>query len=348
MVIIGDRKVGPGLPTFLIAEAGVNHNGDVERALEMVRVAARAGADAVKFQTFRASDLVSREARKADYQARNVGAEGGQLEMLRLLELGEPAFVRIKAECEGEGVLFLSTPFDAGSAEFLARLGVAAFKIGSGDVTNLPLLRQLAAVGRPLIVSTGMSTLEEVAEAVRAIRERGNPPLLVLHCLSTYPAPCAEYNLRAMRSMERELGVPTGLSDHTLGWEVTLGAVALGAPVIEKHFTLDRSLPGPDHAASLEPRELAEMIGQVRRLESALGDGVKRPMPSELSTREVARKSVVVVRDLAAGSVLRAEDLAIKRPGTGLPPKAIDVVPGRVLRVALRADSVLRAEHLRE
>jgi N-acetylneuraminate synthase len=346
MVSIGEHLIGSGRPVFLIAEAGVNHNGDLDKALRLVQAAKRAGADAIKFQTFRSEALVSREARKADYQARNTGATGSQLDMLRRLELSPEAFRTIQEECRSAGIVFLSTPFDPESASFLAELGVPAFKIGSGDITNHPLLAQMAALRQTLILSTGMSTLEEIEEAIGTIRIHGNPPLILLHCLSTYPAPCEEYNLRAMYTMEQAFRLPVGLSDHTLGWEVTLGAVALGARVIEKHFTLDRSLPGPDHSASLEPAELALMIAQVRRLESAMGDGIKRPMPSEMNTREAARKSVVVTRDLPAGTILREADLAIKRPGTGLPPGAIHGIPGKVLLVPLSADSVLLQEHI--
>lgn len=346
MVKVGDKVLGKGHPCLLIAEAGVNHNGDVDRALEMVEVAARCGADAIKFQTFKAEALVSREAKKAEYQARNTGEAGGQLEMLKRLELGPGAFRRIQQACQAHGILFLSTPFDPDSARFLQELGVQAFKVGSGDLTNLPLLEQLARFGQPMFLSTGMATLEEVEEAAEAIRIHGNPPLVLMHCLSTYPAPAAEYNLLAMKTMAEQLPFPVGLSDHTLGWEVTLGAVALGAIVIEKHFTLDRKLPGPDHSASLEPVELSKMVQEVRRLESAMGDGIKRPMPSELNTREVARKSIVVKRDLPAGHVLTLEDLVIKRPGTGMPPGLLHGIPGRVLRIALTEDSVLRREHL--
>lgn len=346
MVTIGDRRIGFGHPAYLIAEAGVNHNGDLAMALCMVEAAAKAGADAIKFQTFRSEALASKTAKKADYQTRNTGVEGSQLEMLKRLELPPESFRTIQAACKKSGIQFLSTPFDQDSARFLASLGVPAFKIGSGDITNLPLLEEMATLGKTLILSTGMSTMEEIHAAVDVIRAQGDPDLVILHCLSTYPAPCEEYNLRSIPALAKAFSNPIGLSDHTLGWEVTLGGIALGAAVIEKHFTLDRDLPGPDHRASLVPEELGQMVAQVRRLESALGDGNKRPMPSELSTREAARKSIVVTRDLPAGAVLEAEFLAVKRPGTGLPPSLLRTLPGRTLRVALPADSVLRQEDL--
>lgn len=337
-VQVGGSTLGKGQPCFVIAEAGVNHNGDLDRALEMVRVAADAGADAIKFQTFRSEALASRFAPKAEYQAQNTGDGRSQLEMLKELELSPEAFHQVKQACDEAGILFLSTPFEEESARFLDELGVAAFKVGSGELTNLPLLETLARTGRPLILSTGMGTFEEVAEAVQAVRGAGNPPLALLHCLSMYPAPCNEYNLRAMGTMEAAFGVPVGLSDHTLGWEVTLAAVALGAAVLEKHFTLDRELPGPDHRASLEPSELAEMIAQLRRVESALGDGAKRPMPSEMNTRAVARKSIVAARALPVGHVVALEDLAIKRPGEGISPARLRALPGRVLARGLQED----------
>jgi N-acetylneuraminate synthase len=335
------RPLGQGRRCFLIAEAGVNHNGDLGRALEMVRVAAEAGADAIKFQTFKSEALASRFAPKAEYQARNTGDQRSQLEMLKELELSAEAFQELKRACDEAGILFLSTPFEEESARFLDELGVAAFKVGSGELTNLPLLRALARSGRPLILSTGMATLEEVADAVEAVRGAGDPPLALLHCVSMYPAPCEEYNLRAMATMEAAFGVPVGLSDHTLGWEATLAAVALGASIIEKHFTLDRSLPGPDHLASLDPQELKEMITQLRRVESAMGDGLKRPTPSEANSRAVGRKSIVAAKALPAGHVLAATDLGVKRPGLGIPPGRLEALVGRRLSRGLEEDQAL-------
>lgn len=338
---IGSRGAGDGHPCLVIAEAGVNHNGDPGRAAEMVRAAARAGADAVKFQTFRAEALVTAGAPKAAYQARNTGGAGGQLEMLRALELGREALFRLQAVCREEGILFLSSPFDLESARLLADLGVPAFKVGSGELTNLPFLRELGRLGRPMILSTGMADLGEVLEACEALRSAGDPPVALLHCVSAYPAPPADYNLRAMATLESATGCPSGLSDHAPGWHVSLGAVALGARILEKHFTLDRALPGPDHAASLEPEELALMVRQVRELEASLGDGVKRPAASELDTRQAARKSIVAARALEAGGRIAAGDLACKRPGTGLSPARLDEVIGRRLLRGLAPDDLL-------
>jgi len=343
---IGGKKIGKGQPCFVIAEAGVNHNGDLTRALEMVHRAAEAGADAVKFQTFRAEKLVTSSAPKADYQVTNTGEGGGQLEMLKRLELGLDGFNQLKRACQDAGIIFMSTPFESESAQLLDRIGVEAFKLGSGELTNLPYLREIASFGKPVILSTGMGTMQEVVEAVAAIREAGNPPLMLLHCLSAYPAPTSEYNLRAMATIEDATDVPVGVSDHTMGWEISLGAVALGAKVIEKHFTLDRNLPGPDHSASLEPGELKRMIDQIRHLESALGDGIKRPMPSEMNTREVARKSLVALSDLPAGISLSKEHLTIKRPGTGISPADLERVIGLKLKVAIQQDQVICWDHL--
>jgi sialic acid synthase SpsE len=330
----------------VIAEAGVNHDGDPEVALELVRAAARAGADAVKFQTFQPRDLVAQGAPKAAYQERTTGSGESQLAMLERLVLPESALVRLCEEADRLGLLFLSTPFDAESARLLLQLGVPAFKVGSGDATHLPFLRELAGHGRPLLVSTGMCTLEEVEALVEAVRAGGDPPLALLHCVSAYPAPGEQANLRAMQALRRIHHGPVGYSDHTLGSEAALAAVALGASILEKHLTLDRRRPGPDHAASAEPDELAGLIAAVRRVEAALGDGVKRPAPCEADVRLVARRSIVAARPLAAGTSLTPEDLACKRPGTGLPPRLLPCLMGRRLRVALGADQPLAWEHV--
>ncbi len=345
-VRIEGREIGPGAPVFVIAEAGVNHNGSPELASELVDAAARAGADAVKFQTFEPRELVTRDAVKADYQIANTGSAESQREMLERLALPEPVFRALKARAEKLGLIFLSSPFDAASARLLERLGVGAFKLGSGELTNHPLLADLARVGRPLLLSTGMATLDEVEDAAEVIARHGAPPVVWLHCVSSYPAPHDQANLRAIETLRLAVGGPVGMSDHCPGWEVALGAVALGARVIEKHFTRSRALPGPDHAASLEPGELREMIEQIRRLESALGSGIKAPAPCEENTRQIARKSLVAARDLPAGTRIGAVDLAAKRPGTGLSPSLLPLVAGRVLRKPLAADDPLTWEHL--
>ena len=338
---IGERRIGSSQPCFILAEAGVNHNGHVSLAMKMVDAAADAGADAVKFQTFKADRLASPEAPKADYQVKATGGGESQLEMLRGLELSEKAHWKILAHARERGILMLSTPFDAESADFLDRLGVAAFKIGSGEITNLPLLAHVAAKGKPLILSTGMSYLAEVEEAVRTVRDAGARGLVLLHCVSNYPADPRDVNLRAMRTMADAFGAPVGYSDHTVGNEVALAAVALGACVIEKHFTLDRSMPGPDHKASLEPAELASLVRSIRVVEQALGHGRKEPTAAEADTARVARKSIIMARDAQAGTVLTEDMLAIKRPGTGLPPAMLKDVVGRTLRQDVKAWTVI-------
>jgi N-acetylneuraminate synthase len=343
---LGDRTVGADAPCFVIAEAGVNHNGDVDKAFALVRAAKDAGADAVKFQTFRAKELVGAAARKAAYQVANTGGGESQLAMLERLELGPQVFRDLKAEAERLGLVFLSTPFDRASAQLLADLGVVGFKLGSGDLTNLPFLAEIAAFKRPMILSSGMATLDEVEDAIATLHQHGCRDVAMLHCVSSYPAPVDQTNLLAMDSIRLAVGGPVGMSDHSMGWEVTLAAVARGAKVIEKHLTLDRTLPGPDHAASIEPHEFKRMMEQIRLVESALGDGIKRPAPCERDTAEVARRSVVAARDLPAGTRLTAADLAIKRPGTGIEPRHHATIAGRTLRRAIAVDEPLRWEDL--
>lgn len=319
-ISIGTRQVGPGHRCLVIAEAGVNHNGCLQRALQLVDVAAEVGADAVKFQTFRADKLVTRNAPKAEYQKQATGDDESQYDMLKQLELSEEDHLHLIARCHERGVMFLSTPFDETCGDLLDRVGVDAFKIPSGEVTNLPYLAHLAAKQRPMIVSTGMCNLAEVEAAVDVIEEAGNQHIILLHCVSNYPADPADVNLRAMHTMQAAFSTPVGYSDHTLGTAVGVAAVALGACVVEKHFTLDRNLPGPDHKASLEPHELQSFIEQVRAVEAALGTGRKKPAASEANTASVARKSLVAACDLPAGIILRPEHVTARRPGTGLPP----------------------------
>jgi N-acetylneuraminate synthase len=340
------RPIGPGRPCFLIAEAGVNHNGSLDLALRLVDAAADAEADAVKFQTFRAERLATRAAPKADYQLRRTGTEESQLEMLRRLELSAEAHRRLADHCRWRRLHFLSTPFDEESADLLAGLGVPLFKVPSGEITNLPLLAHVAAKGVGMIVSTGMACLGEVEAAVRTVRAHGDPALALLHCVSDYPADPADCNLRAMLTLQTAFGVPVGFSDHTRGAEVALAAVALGACILEKHFTLDRALPGPDHQASLEPGELADLVRGVRTVESALGHGRKEPTPAEARTAAVARKSLVASRDLRAGTVLTPEMITARRPGTGLSPALRDHLAGRRLRTDLEEGTVFTLEML--
>ncbi len=315
---IGQRALGT--PCLIIAEAGVNHNGSLQRALELVDCAAEAGADAVKFQTFQAQQLVTPQAVQAPYQRRNMKRSCSQLEMLSQLELSHADHCALIERCQQRGILFLSTPFDAPSADQLVELGVVALKIPSGEITNLPFLDHVARLGLPLIVSTGMSYLGEVDLAVRTMQAAGNHDFALLHCVSNYPADPHDVNLRALQTLQAAFAQPVGYSDHTLGIEVSLAAVALGACILEKHFTLDRTLPGPDHRASVEPAELQQLVQGVRTVEQALGDGRKAPAANEKETAAVARKSLVTAAALPAGTELTEELIAIKRPGTGLAP----------------------------
>ena len=338
---VAGRTIAAASPVFIVAEAGVNHNGDPDLAHRLVDAAAECGADAVKFQTFTVDALLTREAPKAGYQVETTGAGESQREMLVRLELGIDRLAELGDRAAKQGLVFFSAPFDEASADALAALDVALFKVPSGEITNLPLLRHVAAKGRPIILSTGMANLEEVEQAVAAIREAGDPPLAILHCLSAYPAPADEVNLRAMDSLASRFGCPVGYSDHTLGIEIAVAAVARGAAIIEKHLTLDRTLPGPDHRASLDPVEFGAMVRAIRSVESALGDGVKRPMPSETDTRRVARKSLVAARALKAGQRVAVGDLASKRPGTGISPAELPRVLGLRLTRDVAADEVI-------
>ncbi len=331
---------------LIIAEAGVNHNGSLDMALRLVDAAAEAGSDIVKFQTFRADRLASRFAPKAEYQQRETGKEQSQLEMLRALELNEDAHRRLIERCASRGVEFLSAPFDQESLCLLTEtLKLQQLKFGSGELTNAPLLLAAARTGKPIILSTGMSTLTEVEEALGVLAlgysDSGTEPsqtafraafasaagqaalrknIVLLHCTTEYPAPLEDVNLRAMDTMRATFGLPVGYSDHTEGTAIALAAVARGAIVIEKHFTLDRFLPGPDHKASLTPFELASLVADIRRIELALGDGVKRPAASELKNVPIARKSLVAARNIEMGEVFSDENLTAKRPGSGISP----------------------------
>ena len=345
-VDIAGRTIGPGQPCFIVAEAGVNHNGSLETALQMVDTARDAGASAIKFQSFKAERLVTRDAPKADYQRQATDSAKSQLEMLRCLELPADAYAALLDRCRARNILFLSTPFDEESADFLEMLGIAAFKIPSGEITNLPFLAHVARKGKPMIVSTGMSSLADVEAAVRIIRAGGNRQIVLLQCVSSYPADPASANLRAMQTMTTAFGVPAGYSDHTQGIAVALAAVALGACVIEKHFTLDRHSPGPDHLASVEPDELAALVRGIRTVEAALGDGQKDPASIEANTAAVARKSLVANRDIPIGTILTGDMIGIMRPGTGLPPAMRAYVIGRTARTSIPAGSLLTFEML--
>jgi N-acetylneuraminate synthase len=338
---VAGHMIGPTHPCFIIAEAGVNHNGDLGLARDLVDVAAKAGADAVKFQTFKAELVVTRGAPKADYQLRTTGALESQFDMVKRLELPTEAFGQLMAYCQERGILFLSSPFDEGSADLLEGLEVPCFKIASGEITNIPFLEHVARKGKPMIVSTGMADLGEVEIAVRVIEAIGNREVVLLHCVSNYPTEPRDVNLRAMHTMSHAFGLPVGYSDHTLGIEVPLAAVALGACAIEKHFTLDRRLPGPDHRASLEPEELAAMVRGIRTVEASLGHGRKQPATSEANTAAVARRSLVAARHIPGGTRLTQDLIATLRPGTGLPPALRDQVVGRVAKADIPEGALL-------
>lgn len=305
-----------------------------------------AGADAVKFQTFKAEQLVTADAPKVGYQQKTTDAAETQFEMLRRLELSAEAHRELFAYCQDKGILFMSTPFEEGSADFLEQLGIAIFKIPSGEVINIPFLSHIARKGKPMILSTGMANLGEVEAAVKAIERSGNPNLVLLHCVSNYPTDPVDVNLRSMQTMASAFGVPVGFSDHTQGIEIALAAVAMGACVIEKHFTLDRSLPGPDHAASLEPAELRNLVRGIHNVEKALGHGRKEPVTSEAESAIAIRKSLVASRDIPAGRTLIEADIGVKRPGSGLPPAMRPFLIGRTAKEPISMGTVLSLEYL--
>lgn len=337
---------------FVIAEIGVNHNGDVDLARRLIDVAADAGADAAKFQTFRADDLIVEGTEAVDYQKKD-NADLTQYDLLKKLELSNDAHQALVEHCKVRGIEFMSTGFDEQSLQFLIDLGIRRIKIPSGEITNTPLLEKAAAACLPIIVSTGMATLEEVRASVDTIRAvwtslAHEGDLIVLHCTSAYPAELSDVNLSAMATLSRELGEAVGYSDHTEGILVSALAVAAGAQLIEKHITLDKSMEGPDHAASLEPSELAQMIRDIRQVELILGDGVKAPVASELETRALVRKGLKFARALPEGHVLTRHDLVALRPETGLAPSSLRDLLGKTLSVAVAAHQAVAVEHLVE
>lgn len=305
---------------LIIAEAGVNHNGSLERAKEMALAAKNAGADIVKYQTAVPEQVVSRFAEKAEYQKQQTGNDESQLEMIKKIHFGFEEHRQLKEYCDEIGIRYLSTPFDLDSIDFLATLDMPVWKIPSGEITNLPYLEKVAALKKPLILSTGMSMLSEIEDALAVLEENGCEDVTLLHCNTEYPTPMEDVNLLAMRDLEEQFALPVGFSDHTLGIEADIAAAALGACVIEKHFTLDKTLEGPDHKASLEPDELAAMVRAVRNIEKALGNGEKHVTPSEAKNRPIARKSIVAKRAIAKGETFTAENLTTKRPGDGISP----------------------------
>ena len=314
---------------YIIAEAGVNHNGRFELACKLVDAAKDAGADCIKFQTFKSEKLVSHNAQKADYQKTTTG-DGSQVDMLKKLELTYDEFIDLKKYCEKAGITFLSTPFDFDSIEFLNSIDMPFWKIPSGEITNYPYLVALARTKKPVVMSTGMCDLDEIREAIKVLTDNGVTEIKLLHCNTEYPTPYEDVNLKAMQTIRDEFGYDVGYSDHTKGIEVPIAAVAMGATVIEKHFTLDRNMEGPDHKASLEPNELAEMVKSIRNTEKAIGNGVKSPSPSERKNKAVARKSIVAKCKIHKGEKLTEDNITVKRPGTGISPMKWNEVLGKI------------------
>lgn len=331
--------------TLIIAEAGVNHNGSLEMAKQLIEAAAKAGADFIKFQTFKANLLVSKSAKKAEYQQKNLNdGDDSQYAMLKKLELSESMHYELIDHCEKCGIRFLSTAFDNKSIDFLDNLNIPFYKIPSGEITNRPYLINIASKHKPVIISTGMATIVEIKEAIQVLLSEGvsSEQITVLHCNTEYPTPMVDVNLKAMLHIQRELGLPIGYSDHTNGIEIPIAAVALGATVIEKHFTLDRSLPGPDHKASLEPHELKAMVQAIRNVEVAIsGSGMKEPSPSEIKNKDVARKSIVASKDIHKGEFFTENNLTVKRPGTGISPMKWDEVIGQRAKREFREDELI-------
>lgn len=326
---------------FIIAEAGVNHNGDIEIAKRLVDEAALAGADAVKFQTFKAESLVCKDARKADYQMTTTEQSESQFDMLKKLELTPEMHEHLMKYCTQKGIMFLSTPFDIDSIHYLVNCGINILKVPSGEITNYPYLREIGKAGKRVILSSGMSTLKEVQEAVNVLKNHGSEEITVLHCNTEYPTLYKDVNLQAMVTIRNELDVAVGYSDHTQGIEVPIAAAALGASVIEKHFTLDRNMEGPDHRASLEPLELQAMVRAIRNIEQALGDGRKIPSESEIKNIDIVRKSVVAQCDIKAGEKFTEANLTTKRPGIGINPMRWNEIIGKTADKDFKTDEMI-------
>lgn len=334
-------------PPLIIAEAGVNHNGSLHKAHLLIDAAADAGADFVKFQIINTASLVTNNAPAADYQTRNLDHPNlKQARMLKQLELSPSDFATLKAYCQTRDIGFLATPFDTSGADWLNQQQAPAIKIGSGDVTNLPLLIHIAKMNRPMILSTGMANHEEIADALKIISQNGNPPIALMHCVSCYPARFEDLNLKAILTLKQAFSHPVGFSDHSPGILAAPAAIAAGASFIEKHLTLSRDMQGPDHAASIEPDEFRQMVTNCREIAKAMGDGVKQPTSEEINTARVARRSLVAACPLKQGTRLKAEHIAIKRPGTGLPPNLLDKILGKTLRQDIAQDTLLSLEQL--
>lgn len=344
---VGNRFIGTGEPVFVIAEAGVNHNGDVNLAKRLIDVAVESGADAVKFQTFHADHMVTCTAAKADYQKSTTSSEESQYEMIKNLELSDDVFLELADYTRKQKILFLSTPFDEESVELLDRIDVPAYKISSGEITNFPLLKKIAEKKKPVIMSTGMATLGETEDAFHYLKKCGSEDIIILHCTTSYPAPVVSVNLNAMKTLRCAFHVPIGYSDHTEGITIPIAAVAMGACVLEKHFTCDRTLPGPDHKASLESHELKAMITAIRDIELAKGTGIKIPNDDEEEIKKVARKSIVAKKNIESGTILDESMLDFKRPGTGIEPIFLHRVVGKISKKEFMKDDLILWEYLK-
>lgn len=329
------------MSVFVIAEAGVNHNGSLELAKKLVDAAKVAGADCVKFQTFVSKNIVSKNAIKAEYQKRQTEPEESQYDMLKKLELSFNEFIELNNYCKSKNIEFMSTAFDFDSVDFLDSLEMSTWKIPSGDITNLPYLIKIAKLNKPVILSTGMSTIDDIRSAIKVLKKNGAAEVTILHCTTEYPTPFEDVNLKAMNSIKEEFGVKVGYSDHTRGIEIPIAAVALGATVIEKHFTLNKNMEGPDHKASLEPNELKAMIDSIRHIELALGNGMKQPAESEKKNMAVARKSIIASKDIKTGELFTEENLTVKRPGDGISPMRWFDVIGKVASRDFEEDELI-------
>ena len=334
------------MKTLIIAEAGVNHNGNFEIAKKLVDEAVKAGADIVKFQTCKAENVISRYADKAEYQKVTTGEADSQLEMVRKLMLTYEEYGELKKYCDEKGIAFLSTAFDLPSVDYLHSIGMKLWKIPSGEITNLPLLIKIAKLHEPIIMSTGMSELSEVADAVKVLKDNGATDITLLHCTTEYPAPYADVNLKAMETMKEAFGLPVGYSDHTKGIEIPIAAVARGACVIEKHFTLDRNMEGPDHKASIEPAELTQMVSSIRNVEVAIGDGVKKVSASEMKNKDIARKSIIAKTAIKKGEVFSEENITTKRPGSGINPMKWFDLLGKTAKHDYEEDYLIESDEL--
>ena len=327
--------------TFIIAEAGVNHNGSFELAKQLVDKAVWAGADCIKFQTFNSKNLVSKNAQKAEYQKKTTDSSESQLDMLKKLELSKAEFVELRDYCNQKEIMFLPTPFDLESIDFLSSIGVKTWKVPSGEITNYPFLRAIGKRKESVIMSTGMCTLDEVRDAIKVLKDFGTTDITLLHCTTEYPAPYDSVNLKAMLTLKNEFGFNVGYSDHTNGIAVPVAAVAMGASVIEKHFTLDKNMEGPDHKASLEPDELKQMVQSIRNVELALGDGIKKPSEAEKKNIAIARKSIVAACEIKKGEIFTEENLTAKRPGNGIPPMNWAEVLGKIAKRDFSEDELI-------